>query len=102
MSGVYTDEECQIENCASCNVISHSLVCKLLQDGNPKVQEIKLKLQMYDGSGMIPFGITDIKCEVNQVKYTLQFQMVDTKKHPLILTSASLTLILATLNLSNG
>ena len=30
--------EYEIENGASCNVISHSLVCKLVQDGNPKVQ----------------------------------------------------------------
>ena len=33
--------ECQIDSAASCNVISHSLVCKLLEDGNPKLQESK-------------------------------------------------------------
>ena len=29
---------------------------------------------------MIPYGVVDIKCEVNQVKTILQSQMVDTKK----------------------
>ena len=46
--------ECQIESGTLCNVISHSLVCKLLQDGNPKLQESKSKLRMYDGSAMMP------------------------------------------------
>ena len=45
----------QIDNGLSCNVISHSLICKLLLDGNPKLQESK-KLQMYDKSVMIPMA----------------------------------------------
>ena len=65
--------ECQIDSGASCNVVSHSLVYKLLQDENPKLQESKSKLQMYDGSVMIPYGINYIKCEVNQAKINLQF-----------------------------
>ena len=69
--------ECQIDSGVSCNVISHSLVCKLLEDGNHKLQESKSKLQMYDGSVMIPYFIIDIKFEVNQGKTTLQFQVVD-------------------------
>ena len=69
--------ECQIDSGVSCNVISHSLVCKLLEDGNRKLQESKSKLQMYDGSVMIPYFIIDIKFEVNQGKTTLQFQVVD-------------------------
>ena len=36
--------EFQIDIEASCNVISHSVVCKLLQDGNPKFQKSKSKL----------------------------------------------------------
>ena len=70
----------------------------LLQDGNPKLQESKSKLQMYDGSVMIPYGVIDIKCEVNQVKTKLQFQVVDTKNDLLISASASLALNLVTLN----
>ena len=93
--------ECQIDSGASCSVISHSLVCKLLQDGNPKLQESKSKLRMYDGSVMIPYGVIDIKCEVNQAKTKLQFQVVDTKKDPLISASASLALNLVTLNVNN-
>ena len=69
--------ECQIDSGVSCSVISHSLVCKLLEDGNHKLQESKSKLQMYDGSVMIPYFIIDIKFEVNQGKTTLQFQVVD-------------------------
>ena len=55
MGDTYTDEEksskhvvkCQIDSGVSCSVISsHSLICKLLQDGNLKLQESKLKLQM--------------------------------------------------------
>ena len=83
-------------------VISYSLACKLLQDGNPKLQEWKLKLQMCDGSVIIPYGIIDIKCELNQAKTKLQFhQVVDTKKDPLISASASLPLHLVTLNVKN-
>ena len=67
--------KCQIDSGASYNVISHSLVCKLLQDGNPKLQESKSKLQMYDGSFMIPYGVIDIKREVNQARTKSQFQV---------------------------
>ena len=93
--------ECQIDNGASCKVISHSLVYKLLQDENPKLQEGKSKLQMYGGSVMIPYGKTDIKCEVNQAKTKLQFQVVDTKKDLLISASVSLAQNFVTLNGSN-
>ena len=48
--------EFQIDSGLSCNVISHSLICKLLLDGNPKLQESKSKLQMYDKSVMIPMA----------------------------------------------
>ena len=82
--------ECQVDSGASCNVISHSIICKLLQDGNPKLQESKSKLRVYDGSVMIPYAVIDIKCEVNQAKTKLQFQVVDTKKDPVISASTSL------------
>ena len=90
--------KCQIDSGASCSVISHSLVCKLLQDGNSKLQESKQKLQMYNGSVIISYGVIDIKCEVNQAKTKLQFQVVDTKKDPLISASGSLALSLIALN----
>ena len=48
--------EFQIDSGLSCNVISHSLICKLLLDGNPKLQESKSKLQMYDESVMNPMA----------------------------------------------
>ena len=64
--------ESQIDSGATCNVISNSLVCKLLQDGNLKHQEIKSKLRMYDGSIMISYAVIDIKCKVNQGKPKLQ------------------------------
>ena len=57
--------ECQINSGRSCNAISHSLACKLLQDVNPKLQESESKLKIYDGSVMIPCGVIDIKCEVH-------------------------------------
>ena len=50
---------------------------------------------------MIPYGVIDITCEVNQAKTKLQFQVVDTKKDPLISASASLALNLVTLNVNN-
>lgn len=75
-----------------------SLVCTLLQDGNPKLQENKSKVQMYDGSIIMPHDVIDIKCEVYQAKTNLKFQAVDTKKDPLISASASLVLTLVTLN----
>ena len=50
---------------------------------------------------MIPYGLTDIKREVNQAKTKLQFQVVDTKKDTLISASASLALNLATLNVND-
>ena len=72
--------ECQIDSGASCNVVSHLLACKQLQDGNPKLQESKSKLQMYDGSVMLPYGINYIKCEVNQASINLQFLSGNYKK----------------------
>ena len=93
--------ECQIDSHASSNVISHSPVCKLPQDGNPKLPEHKSKLRMNDGSVMIPYGIIDIKCKVNQANTKLQFQVADTKKDTPILISASLALNLVTMNVNN-
>ena len=65
---------------ALCIVILHSLVCKLLQDVNPKLQESKSKLRMYDESALIPYDVIDIKGEVNPAKTKSLFQAVDTKK----------------------
>ena len=93
--------ECQIDSGASCYVISYSLICKLLQDENPKLQESKSKLQMYDRSVMITYGILDIKCEVNQAKTKQQLQVVDTKKDPPISASAHLALNLVSQNVNN-
>ena len=56
---------------------------------------------MYDVSVMIPYGVIDIKREVNQANTKLQFQVVDTKKDPLISASASVALNLVTLNVNN-
>ena len=47
---------------------------------------------MYEGSVMIPYGVIDIKCEVDQAKAKLQFKVVDTKKDLLISSSTSLEL----------
>ena len=63
--------ECRIDSGAPCNVISHPPVSKLPQDGNPKLQESNSKLWMYDGSGVILYGVIDIKSEVNQTKTRL-------------------------------
>ena len=49
IGGAFSDEtksskrvvECHSNSGASCNVISHSLVCKLLQDWNSRLQEIE-------------------------------------------------------------
>ena len=41
---------------------------------------------------MIPYGIIDIKCEVNQTKTKLQFKVVGTEKDLLISASTSLEL----------
>ena len=68
---------------------------------NPKLQESKSKLQMYDESALIPYDVIDIKGEVNQAKTKFLFQAVDKKKDPLILASASLALNLVTLNVNN-
>ena len=67
--------ESQIDSGPTCNVISNLLVCKLLQDGNLKHQEIKSKLPMYDGSVMISYAVIDIKCKVNKGKTRLQFNI---------------------------
>lgn len=58
-----------------------------------KLQESKSELQICDESVIIPYGIIDMKFEVNQAKTTLQFQVVHTKRDPLISASASLALI---------
>ena len=74
---------------------------KLLQDGNLKRQESKSMLQMNDRSVMMPYGLIHIKCELNQAKTKLQFQVVDAKTDHLISTSASLALNLVTQNVNN-
>ena len=56
---------------------------------------------MFGELAMIPYNVIDIKCKMNQAKTTLQFQVVDTKKDPLISVSASLALYLVTLNVNN-
>ena len=47
---------------------------------NPKLQESKSKLRMYDESALIPYDVIDIKGKVNPAKTKSLFQAVDTKK----------------------
>ena len=56
---------------------------------------------MCGGSVVIPYGIINIKCQVNHAKTKIQFQVIDTTKDPLISTSASLALDLVRLNVNN-
>ena len=56
---------------------------------------------MYDEPVMIPYRVIDVKCEVNGAKTKLQFQVVDTKKDPLLSAAASLALNLVMLNVNN-
>ena len=79
-------------------MISDSLICKLLQDGNPVLTKSSSRLRMYDGSVMRPMGVINIKCQVGQTKKLLQFQVVNTSKEPLISAETSLALNLVSLN----
>lgn len=54
------------------------------QTGNPPLRSSKVKLKLFDGSLMKPYGVATVKIHRNNTTKELDFQVVDTPNIPLI------------------
>ena len=65
---------CQIDTGSTCNVIGFSKLCKVLQDGAPKLKESHAKLRFYDGSILKPIGKCQVHC--NRKKNSVNLELL--------------------------
>ena len=56
-----TELDCQLDTGATCNVSSHQDASIISQDGNPALQQSKVKLRLFDGSVMETLGEVTLK-----------------------------------------
>ena len=87
---------CQIDTGSTCNVIGFNDLCKVLQDGAPKLKESHAKLRFYDVSILKPLGKCQIHCNWKMNSVDLEFQVVDVRRKALLSAEASQLLGLAT------
>ena len=81
---------CQLDTGATCNVISHSNLVRLLQNGDPPLLIIKsnAQLKLFDGTLMQPVGETMLIAERKGKRLHLKFQVVESSNKPLLLAEA--------------
>ena len=56
-----TELKCHLDTGAPCNGMSYDDLSRIAQDGNPQLQDSKVKLCLFDGSLMIPMGTTSLE-----------------------------------------
>ena len=47
---------CQMDCGSTCNLLSYADYCRITEDGNPKLRKSNARLQLYDGTVMLPLG----------------------------------------------
>ena len=75
---------CQMDCGSTCNILSFIEYCKIAQDGNPDLQKSNAKLQLYDGSTMVPMGTCTLHWIHEGKNYELDFQVVNVDQKPLL------------------
>ena len=100
-----TELKCQLDTGATCNVMSYDDLSRIVQDGNPQLQNSKVKLRLFDGSLMIPVGTASLEVENNnnqrQITEVLQFQVVKGSNKPLLSADTCEKLGLIQLNINS-
>ncbi|XP_077997421.1 uncharacterized protein LOC144450650 [Glandiceps talaboti] len=89
---------CQLDCGATCNVIRYNDLCKICQDGKPRLQPSCATLKLYGGHIIKPRGQCRLYCNHNDKSYTLEFQIIDTNQKPLLSGDTCQTLGLLTVN----
>ena len=92
---------CQVDTGSACNVIGFNDLCKVLQDGAPKVKESHAKLRFHDGSILKPLGKCQIHCNWKMNSVDLEFQVVDVRRKVLLSAEASQLLGLVTIHIED-
>ena len=68
--------------------MSYDNLSRIVQDGNPQLQDSNVKLHLFDGSLVIPKGTASLQVENNnnqrQITAMLQFQVVKSNNKPLL------------------
>ena len=80
----FTELQCQLDTGATCNVMGLRDLAVLNQTGNPPLRSSKVKLKLFDGSLMKPYGVATVKIHRNNTTKELDFQVVDTPNMPLL------------------
>ena len=92
---------CQIDTGSTCSVIGFNDLCKVHQDGAPKLKESHAKLRFYDGSILKPIGKCQIHSNWKTNSVDLEFQVVDVRRKVLLLAEASQLLGLVTIHIKD-
>ena len=91
----------QIDTGSTCNVIGFNDLCKVLQDGTPKLKESHAKLRFFDGFILKPIGKCQIHCNWKTNSVDLEFQVVDVRRKALLSAEASQLLGLVTIHIED-
>ena len=89
---------CQLDTGATCNVISLDDLSAITQLGEPPLNESSVKLKLFGGSTMKPFGECSLQIKHNGTGQSLQFQVVKDKCKPLLFAETFEKLQLIKLN----
>ena len=92
---------CLIDTGSTCSVIGFNDLCKVVQDGAPKLKESHAKLRFYDGSILKPFGKCQIHSNWKMNSVDLEFQVVDVRRKALLSAEASQLLGLVTIHIED-
>ena len=79
---------CQLDTGATCNVISHRNLVRLLQNGDPPLLKSNAQLKLFDGTLMQPVGETMLTAERKGKRLDLKFQVVESSNKPLLSAEA--------------
>ena len=89
---------CQIDTGSTCNIIEFNDLCKVLQDGAPKLRDSHAKLRFYV---LKPIGKCQIHCNWKKNSVDPEFQFVDVKRKALLTAEASQLLVLVTIHIED-
>lgn len=71
-----TKLKCQLDTCATCNVLSYRDLSIIKQDGNHQMESSKRKLKFFYGSLMKPLGGVNLQVTHSGQTQVLKFQVV--------------------------
>ena len=91
---------CQLDTGATCNVISLKDLMIVLQDGDPQLEQTRVKLRVFDGGIIKPLGHTTLVIQEKGKQWPVKFQVVDVLSNPLLSAQTCTQLGLITVNVN--